>query len=141
METRARLVANFLDEVWSAGRVEACARYLAPEYRIRHDPGDPWEGQSLDLEAFEDRVRVSRAPFPDQRFLVQKMLSDDDCVAVTWRWEATHQADIPGFPATGRPLRMSGATLYFFDRSDRICGHWQITDRLSVFQQLHSAKI
>ena len=140
MATRASLVSNFLDEVWSAGKVEACVRYLASEYKIHHDPGDPWEGQSLDLEAFENRVRVSRTPFPDQRFLVQKMLSDVDCVAVTWLWEATHQADIPGFPATGLRLRISGATLYFLNRADRICGHWQITDRLSVFQQLQAAK-
>ena len=31
---------------------------------------------------------------------------------------------------------MSGATVYYFDDSERISGHWQIADRLGVFQQL-----
>ena len=30
---------------------------------------------------------------------------------------------------------MSGITLYFFE-NDRISGHWQVADRLSVYQQL-----
>ena len=31
---------------------------------------------------------------------------------------------------------MSGATAYGFDAEGRITGHWQITDRLGVYQQL-----
>jgi len=30
---------------------------------------------------------------------------------------------------------MSGLTIYYFD-GDRISGHWQIVDRMSVYQQL-----
>lgn len=33
---------------------------------------------------------------------------------------------------------MPGATVYYFE-NDRIAGHWQIVDRLSVFQQLQQA--
>ncbi len=39
----------------------------------------------------------------------------------------------------GRTIRMSGATAYTFDDEDRITGHWQVTDRLGVFQQLQGA--
>jgi predicted ester cyclase len=31
---------------------------------------------------------------------------------------------------------MSGATVYDFDENDRICGHWQVTDRFGVCRQL-----
>lgn len=140
MQSLAKLTTDFLDEVWSGGDVGACADYVAPEYTIHHDPGDPWEGQTLKLSAFQDRVRISRAPFPDQRFLVQKIFADAGSVAVTWLWEATHKGDIPGFPATGKPVRMSGATVYFFSSHGGICGHWQVTDRLGVFQQLQASK-
>ena len=63
------------------------------------------------------------------------MIEDGHKVAITWHWEATHLGDIPGFPATKKTVRMSGATVYYFDGA-RISGHWQITDRLGVFQQL-----
>jgi len=35
---------------------------------------------------------------------------------------------------------MSGVTLYFFEH-DRISGHWQVADRLSVYQQLMESQI
>ncbi|MCA8881216.1 MAG: ester cyclase [Rhodobacteraceae bacterium] len=136
---RQRRLAEFLDRVWSAGEIAACDRFVAAAYTILNDPGDPWEGQTLDPDGFRDRVRQSRAPFPDQRFDVQDWFENAHSVAVTWLWSATHQGDFPGFPATGRRLTMSGATSYRFDAEDRLTGHWQIADRLGVFRQLQAA--
>ena len=134
-EANKALLTQFLAEVWNDGNIEAAGRYVAPKYKIHHDPGDPWDNQELDLAQYMDRVKVSRAPFPDQRFTVQEVLADSQKVLITWLWAATHQGDIPGFPATSNPIKMSGATVYYFD-AGRITGHWQITDRLGVFMQL-----
>ena len=136
MTGRKQILADFLCEVWSEGLLARIPHYLADTYTIEHDPGDPWEGQALDVDGFVDRVRRSRAPFPDQRFDVVAMLADGDGVAVSWRWTATHRGDIPGFAATLRPVTMSGITVYSFDSDDRLTGHWQVVDRLGVFQQL-----
>lgn len=133
---RKALLARFIQAVWSEGDVDAADRYLAARYTIRHDPGDPWHGRELSLAEFKERVTVSRAPFPDQRFELQELYADGDAVVATWLWSGTHAGDLPGFPATQRVIHMSGATVYYFDRDDRITGHWQIVDRLSVFQQL-----
>jgi steroid delta-isomerase-like uncharacterized protein len=134
-----RLV-HFIHEVWDCGRADAVERYLAPSYTLHHDPGDPWDGRVLDLDDYKDRLRRSRAPFPDQTFDVQRLCAEGDTVVMTWLWKATHLGDFPGFPATGQVIRMSGATAYFFDPADRLSGHWQITDRLGVFQQLQANK-
>ena len=80
----------------------------------------------------------SRAAFPDQRFDLQELFADGGAVVMTWLWTGTHRGDLPGFPATGKTIRMSGATVYYFD-GDRLTGHWQITDRLGVYQQLRQA--
>lgn len=140
LTTRQRIVQDFLDSVWSSGDVDRCDGFLADCYTIQHDAGDPWEGKTLDLAGFKERVRLSRAPFPDQRFEVQAWFENDDSVAVTWTWSATHLGDLPGFPASGKSLRMSGATVYQFDRANRIAGHWQVTDRLGIFRQLQQAR-
>ncbi|HMK43019.1 MAG TPA: ester cyclase [Dissulfurispiraceae bacterium] len=133
------VLAEFIREVWSEGNIEASDKYIAPKYKIFHDPGDPWEGQELDLAGYKERVRTLRAAFPDQLFDIQGLFADGDAVVLTWLWSATHRGDIPGFPATGKSITMSGATAYFFE-GDRLAGHWQITDRLSVYQQLQKAK-
>jgi predicted ester cyclase len=140
-EARKQRLTQFIDEVWNCGRETPVGRYLAPSYTLHHDPGDPWEGQVLDLEGYKARLRRSRAPFPDQRFDVQRLWADGDAVVMTWLWEAAHLGDLPGFPATGEVVRMSGATAYFFDAADRLSGHWQIADRLGVFQQLQRNKV
>ena len=136
---RRQMVADFLLDVWSDGKVDLCQNYIAASYKIHHDPGDPWDGQTLDVAAFKERVRQSRKPFPDQRFHVQEVLADGEAVAVTWLWSATHLEDLPGFRASGRAVTMSGATVYYFDEQNKISGHWQIVDRLGVYQQLRAS--
>jgi steroid delta-isomerase-like uncharacterized protein len=132
---RKKILTNFVLEVWNNSTIEACEKYLGSTYTIHHDPGDQWHRQALSLEKFKERVRSSRAPFPDQCFTIQELFEDGNAVVMTWLWEATHKGDYPGFPASGKKISMSGATVYYFEGS-RITGHWQITDRLGVYQQL-----
>jgi steroid delta-isomerase-like uncharacterized protein len=129
------LLSRFLTEVWNNGDIEACDRYIAANYTIHHDPGDPWDKRELDLAGYKERVALSRSPFPDQRFTVQELVGEGRKVVVSWLWSATHQGDIPGFPATGRRIQMSGITVYSFE-DGRLTGHWQVTDRLGVLMQL-----
>lgn len=136
LQQAKRTLTQFIHEVWSEGDIEASAKYLAPQYTIHHDPGDPWERQTLDLAGYKMRVNRLRAPFPDQKFAIQDLWAEGNAIAITWLWEATHQGDIPGFSASGKPITMSGATVYYFAEDGRITGHWQITDRLGVYQQL-----
>lgn len=134
--SRKRRLADFLEQVWNLGDEAAVARYVADRYTLRHDPGDPWHGQTLDHAGFRARLRASRAPFPDQRFTVVRMSAEDDTVAVAWTWRGTQAGEVAGFAPSGRVITMTGLTLYDFDAGDRLTGHWQEVDRLGVFRQL-----
>jgi len=92
---RKNVLAQFIKEVWSEGNVDACDIYVADSYSIHHDPGDPWHGRKLSRAEFKERVRLSRAPFPDQRFELQEVLADGSTVAATWLWTGTHKGDFP----------------------------------------------
>lgn len=83
--SNSHIVRRLLHEVWTEGNVDAADALVAPSYEIRHDPGDPWDGKTLDLAAYKERVRASRAPFPDQKFLLQEIFADGDRVTVAWR--------------------------------------------------------
>lgn len=137
-DSRKQRLAGFIRRVWDDGDATAIDAYLGETYTIHHDPGDPWHGMTLDRAGFRDRLLKSRAAFPDQRFDTQAMFADGDSVVMTWLWSARHAGDLPGFPATGKTIRMSGATEYRFDHADRLTGHWQVTDRLGVFRQLQA---
>lgn len=129
-------LAAFLSDIWTNGYLDLIPRYVGDHYRVHHDPGDPWEGQLLSQDGFRHRVETSRAAAPDQVFTPVDMVAEGRRVAVAWTWTGTHLGDLPGFPASGRPISMSGLTIYSFDGWDKLTGHWQIADRLGVAQQL-----
>lgn len=129
------LLSRFIQEVWNRGDIEAANKYVAPIYTIHHDPGDPWDHQVLDLAKYKERVRLSRAPFPEQRFFIHDLVAEGNRVVMTWDWVGTQKGNLPGFPATGKQIRTSGMTVYFVENG-RFTGHWQVVDRLGVYTQL-----
>lgn len=130
-------LARFLDEVWNRSDLASIDRYIAPAYTIRRDSGDPWDGRTLDRALYRERLQVSRAPFPDQRFVIEEIIAEPERAAIAWRWSATHLGDLPGFPASGKTISMTGMTIYYI-ADGLLTGHWQEVDRLGVFRQLAS---
>lgn len=124
-----------LYRMWSDGDYSVIAQLVAPSYVIHSDPGDEWEGKSLDHATYTERVRFSRNAFPDLKFELQDMVAGDDRVAVRWVARGTQYGDLPGLPATRRRLSFAGQTIYEF-KDGLVAGHWQVIDRLGFVQQL-----
>lgn len=139
-EDNQKTLESFIKAVWNQGDLDAIDSFVADSYTIHHDPGDPWDHRTLTVEGLKERVRISREPVPDQTFEIQSLLSDENRVFITWLWKGTHLGEVSGFEATGKELLMSGATIYYFEQG-KITGHWQIADRLSVYQQLMANSI
>jgi steroid delta-isomerase-like uncharacterized protein len=135
MTDNAQRLVQFMEQVWNTGDVAAVDRFLADQYTIHSDPGDPWEGQTLSREGFRNRLVTSRAPFPDLRFELGDVVADGDRVAVSWIMRGTQLGDLGGRPPTGRPIEVRGMTIYYFSHG-RISGHRQVVDRLTVARQL-----
>jgi steroid delta-isomerase-like uncharacterized protein len=134
---KKEILRSFIQKVWNEGNIDVIPEYIADKYSVIHDPGDPWDGMELDIAGFQNRVSKSRAPVPDQCFEIQELYENENSVCITWLWNGTHLEEIAGIPPSGKKLYMSGATVYYF-QNNRITGHWQIADRLSVFQQLQA---
>jgi len=124
-----------MERVWNGGDLAAVDEFVAPRYTIHSDPGDPWDGQELDLEAFKSRMVTSRAPFPDLEFTLGELLEDGDRVAVSWRVQGTQAGAIGEHAASGKRIDAQGMTIYYFAEG-KITGHRQVVDRLTVMQQL-----
>ncbi len=128
-------VVRLIEEVWSEGNLHVADEVLALEYVIHHDPGDPWESKTLSPELFKERVVHARTIFPDLRFRILELIAEGDKVAVSWIFQGTQTGQLPGIPASGRQVDVSGLTIYDFD-GDKIAGHWQEIDRVGLMQQL-----
>jgi predicted ester cyclase len=128
-------VAALHRRVWSEGDYEAIPRLIAPRYVVHSDPGDPWDGQTLDRRGYEQRVRYSRGAFPDLVFTTHELVPTAERVAARWTATGTHTGDLRDLPATGRRLTFTGQTIYEV-RDGLVAGHWQIVDRLGFVQQV-----
>jgi len=131
----AGTLAEFMDAVWNRGDVEAVDRFLADEYIIHSDPGDPWDGATLTRAGFKERLTASRGPFPDLHFDISETIAQDDRVAIAWTMRGTQSGPLGPVPPTGRRISVQGMTVYYF-RDGHITGHRQVVDRLAVAHQL-----
>jgi predicted ester cyclase len=131
----AAIVIDLHRQVWSCGDYGAIERLVAPRYVIHSDPGDPWEGQSLDRMGYKERVQYSRHAFPDLVFSSDEVVAAGDRAAVRWRAEGKHSGNLRGLPATGKRLRFAGQTMYEM-KDGQVAGHWQVVDRLGFVEQL-----
>jgi steroid delta-isomerase-like uncharacterized protein len=134
-ENNKATLREFMEEVWNKGNLEIADKFISTPYTIFHDPGDQWDGKSLDLPTFKKRVLYSRQTFPDLHFAVQEIVGDGDKVVISWYLQGTQKGDIPGLPATGKRVNISGITIYSFSNG-KITGHWQVIDRLGFMQQV-----
>ena len=133
--TNSDRLRSFMERVWTAGEVDAVDEYLAAAYTIHSDPGDPWEGQTLDVQAFKQRLVSSRSPFPDLRFELEEFVEEENRVAIGWTMRGTNTGSFGGRAPTGRAIAVHGLTVYYFAHG-QITGHRQVVDRLTVAQQL-----
>lgn len=126
---------TFMEHVWNNGDFDQLESYVAEQYTITHDPGDAWEGQTLDLATFQERVLYSRNAFPDLRFDIQEMIAEGDQVVASWIMSGTHEGDLPQLPASGVHFSITGLTIYSF-LDGKVSGHWQAYDRLGFLAQI-----
>lgn len=130
-----KLLSQFIERVWNQEQLDAVPKYVAARYTVFHDPGDPWDGQTLDIAGFITRLTQSRAAAPDQKFEFDDMIGEDEKVVAAWRWCGTHLGSIAGILPTGKMIQMSGLTVYYF-KDQKLIGHWQVADRLGVYRQI-----
>lgn len=134
-ELNKDILRKFIEEVWNKGNLEWVDQLVAEQYTIKNDPGDPCEFKTINLEIFKSRLQQSRTIFPDLHFDIVEMNAEDDKVVISWFMTGTQRGDLPNLPATGKKIKVSGITIYYF-KEGKIIGHWQVFDRLSLLAQL-----
>ncbi|MFD6099602.1 ester cyclase [Nocardiopsis flavescens] len=113
-ETRRELIERVWARAWNLGEVDALDGLLADGYR-RHSAESPPQ----DPEAFKASILATRSAFPDLATTLDEIVVEGDRAAIRWHSTGTHQGPLMGVPATGRVVRVGGATFARFE-GDRI---------------------
>ncbi len=126
------LVRRFIDEVFNTGNFDAVDEILAPEY-VHHDPTTQEFGSGM--EGFKRLIDYYRGAFPDLEISIDDQIGAGDRVVNRWTGRGTHQGELMGIPATGRPVSADGISIHRIV-DGRIAETWNNYDALGMMRQL-----
>ncbi len=73
--------------------------------------------------------------FPNGRMTIEDMIAVDDKVMMRYTFKATHEGELMGIPATGKPVTFTGMILERM-AGGKIVEHWEQMDMMGVMQQI-----
>jgi steroid delta-isomerase-like uncharacterized protein len=126
------IVTRFSADVWNSGNLATVEDYIAADY-IRHDPGIPMQVRGP--EGIKQLVRVFRNAFPDVHFTPEIIVGELDKVVVLFRVSGSHQGELMGMPATGKPIAITSIEIFRF-ADGKIAEQWVAVDNMGMLQQL-----
>jgi steroid delta-isomerase-like uncharacterized protein len=94
-----------------------------------------WAPEPLDADGHKAFMTALLTAFPDSRFIVDDVIAEGDKVAVRHRLQGTHQAELQGIPATGRPVEIGGIVIFRIGNG-QVAEAWLNADIMGMMQQL-----
>lgn len=125
-KTVARQLMERLDQRDEAGVLELCA-----DESIFHGFAE----KALDRVGFRNSLDDLFRGFPDMRFRLDDLFSEDNKVALRYYMEGTNQGEYMDMAATGKPVSVyTGASLLIED--GKVKQFWQHADFIGMTMQL-----
>jgi len=130
-ETRNKMnERRFFEEIWSNGNFAVMNDLVAPDY-IDHDSNNSSAGP----EGLRQEVSLYRNAFPDLVFVIEDVIAEGDKVVTRLTATGTQKRDLPGIPATGKRVTISGMYITRYDEG-RAAEAWVKFDFLGLYRQL-----
>lgn len=128
-----QVVRQYIDQVWSAGKLEMAWKLVAPEYQF-HNPMIRLQGPTgPDLAS--SLVEHRREAFPDLTVQVMDVFTDGEKVAARWQAKGTHSGQLGDVAATGKKISFEGISI-FRVAGGRIYEEWTVDDFGRVLREL-----
>lgn len=135
-ELNKQIVRRFVEEVWNEAKLDVADEILAPNY-VEH-PSTPDESRPEEPtgpDGMKQFIQMFRQSFPDMKFTIERILAEDDQVAVHLTGRGTHLGELRGLPPTGKRVTIGGAAIHRLEHN-QIVETYQVVDRLSLREQL-----
>lgn len=129
-EANKALVRRWQD-AYNSGDLDTLDEVLAPDWETNAWP----EGMPQSVEAAKAFGQGMLALFPDLRYEILDLIAEGDTVAMRYRAEVTHSAELFGLPPTGKRLEWSGINMFRVS-GGRIVGHWGYANEIATLEAL-----
>jgi steroid delta-isomerase-like uncharacterized protein len=129
-ETNKAIVRRYIEQVVNDQRHDLVDEFLVDTVEL-HGPGSSIIGRNAVVEWHA----MFTSAFPDWHTTVDEMVAEGDKVVVRITSNGTHQGEMQGIPATGKPVTQNAIIIYRLTNGKIVEGRLQ-TDNLSMMQQL-----
>jgi len=127
-----KLVSRIAGDLWNSGNIDAADEIML-ENASYYGPHMP-NGKGT-REDCKRAISMYRSAFPDSHIIFEDFIVTEDTVVGRWTATATHLGDLPGIASTGKPIKLSGITIYRF-ADNKISEAWEELNMLGMWQQL-----
>jgi len=136
MDSAKHIVKRFVEELWNARKLDV-ADEIFSEDCVTHQlrSGVLPEPARRGPQAMREHISGWLLSFPDLRFNIEQMITEDDRVASQLVMEGTHQDAWLGIPASGKRVQIRMFTVHRVVQG-KIVEDWVLVDSLGLFQQL-----
>ena len=129
-EQNKAAVRHFIEN-FNKKDVETLAQVFTDDY-VLDFPGGP-TGQGV--EGIKQATAGFMAAFPDLHFTIDDLFAEGERVAWRWTMTGTHQGNLGPFPASGKPVTLSGISLFRL-RDGKIVEDKVRADMVGLLQQI-----
>lgn len=129
-ESHKEVIRRFIEEANNQGDLSILNELVHPDYVFR-SPSEELHGPD-ELKVF---FAGFRSAFPDLHLHIDELVVEDDKTVTRFTLTGTHDGELMGIPATGKPAKINGMVLSRF-RDGKIAEEWEVLDQLSLLQQL-----
>ena len=126
------IVRRLYEEVWNKRRLEVVDELISPSHALN----DPIvSGSQIGPEFYKRRVVELTTSFPDLRFTIEDIITENGKVGVSWIISGTHQGEFMDIPATDSKISVEGITIHHITNGKILDSHarW---DALGLLRQL-----
>jgi steroid delta-isomerase-like uncharacterized protein len=120
-EHNKELVRRIVDEMFNEGRLDVAGEIFGPSFVDRGHEGSA--AAEPGPRGWAEFVKTIRLALPDLNATIQNMVAEGDYVAMWNTATATHEGELFGAPASGKPIALKDFHFFrFFD--GKIVEHW-----------------
>lgn len=103
------LVRRLYEEIWNKRKLEVLNELVSPSHALR---GPNFVGSSIGPAAYKHQVALFLTGFPDLRWTIEDMITENNKVVVLWNFAGTHKGEYMGVPATNKKVSVDGITIH-----------------------------
>ena len=131
-DSAKELVRRFYETAFGQHNLDGAAQLLAPEYVLK-DPAEPSLVQGAGQ--WKEMQKMYLNAFPNYKFIISHQIAENDFVLTHWLVTGVQNNDLPGVPATQKPIQVTGMTLTRVENG-MIAEEWQNWDTEGLLEQL-----